>query len=155
MAMAAKSFFGRFVNAYQDWRFGSIDLSAKLGARGEQAAARFLRRNGLTIIAHGESDRAGEVDLIATDRRRTSIIFVEVKTLASTKPGHPADRVDENKQARITRAGLRYLHRNKLLGCVCRFDVVAVWWPSDSDQPTRIEHYPGAFEATNVNGFYS
>ena len=153
--MVAKSLFDRFSNAYHDWRYGPIDLSAKLGARGEQAAARFLRRKGLTIISHGETDQAGEVDLIATDRRRSSIIFVEVKTLASTKPGHPADRVDENKQARITRAGLRYLHRNKLLGCICRFDVVAVWWPSDSNEPTRIEHYPGAFEATNVTGFYS
>ena len=153
--MAAKSFVHRCVVAFQGWRYGSIDPSAKLGVRGEQAAARFLRRKGLTIIAHGESDRAGELDLIATNRNRTSIIFVEVKTLASTKPGHPADRVDENKQARITRAGLRYLHRNKLLGCTCRFDVVAVWWPQDSDEPTRFEHYQGAFEATGVEGFYS
>jgi putative endonuclease len=153
--MAKESLLARCLAAYQDWRFGTIDLQAKLGVRGEQAAARFLRRKGLTIISHGESDRAGEVDLIATDRRRSEIIFVEVKTLASTKPGHPADRVDQNKQARITRAGLRYLHRNKLLGCVCRFDVVAVWWPSDCAAPTRIEHYPGAFEATDVNGFFS
>lgn len=145
----------RFRDRYQDWRYGGIDTKARLGTRGEQAAARFLRGRGYTILAQSESDRAGEIDLIATDRGRRQIIFVEVKTLASTKPGHPADRVDENKQARITRAALRYLQRCKLLNCPCRFDVVAVWWPEDHVMPARIEHYPGAFEACGVEGFYS
>jgi putative endonuclease len=145
----------RFVDAYLDWRYGTIDLSAKLGTRGEQAAARFLRRHGLTVFAQSESDRAGEIDLIATTRRRDIIIFVEVKTLASRKPGHPADRVDEAKQARVTRAALRYLQRNRLMGCKSRFDVVAVWWPNGSPSPTKIEHYAHAFEATGVTGFYS
>jgi putative endonuclease len=141
--------------AYLDWLYGTIDSGATLGTRGEQAAARFLRMHGYTVVAHSESDRGGEIDLIITDRRRSYLAFVEVKTLASLKPGHPADRVDENKQARVTRAALRYLHRNKLLECKCRFDVVAVWWPADSVQPTRIEHYPDAFEATGTDSFYS
>ena len=85
-----------------------------------------LRQKGLTVIAHSESDRGGEIDLIAVNRKTKTMIFVEVKTLASTKPGHPADRVDENKQAKVTRAALRYLHRKKMLGIRSRFDVVAV-----------------------------
>jgi len=114
-----------------------------------------LRQAGYTIIAESEADFGGEIDLIATNRKRSLVVFVEVKTLASTKPGHPAERVDENKQARITKAALRYLQRKKLLLCPVRFDVVAVWWPSGYDSPTKIEHYPGAFEATGVDGFYS
>jgi putative endonuclease len=145
----------RFRAAYHDWRYGIIDHSAPLGTRGEQAAARHLRMSGYTIVAHSESDRGGEIDLIITDRRRTLLAFVEVKTLASLKPGHPAERVDENKQTRVTRAALRYLHRHKLLNCRCRFDVVAVWWPTDQPQPTRIEHYPAAFEATGTDSFFS
>ena len=153
--MILSSLFDRFLVRLQNWRFGSIDGTAKLGTRGEQAAARLLRQRGYSILAHSESDRGGEIDLIATDRQRETIIFIEVKTLASTKPGHPAERVDENKQARITRAALRYLQRNKLLRCKCRFDVVAVWWPFACELPTKIEHYPGAFEATGVDGFFS
>ncbi len=107
------------------------------------------------IVAQSESDRAGEIDLIVTNRQRDTIIFVEVKTFASTKPGHPAERVDEKKQTRITRAALRYLKRNKLLNWKCRFDVVAIWWPEEFELPTKIEHYAGAFEATGVDGFYS
>lgn len=150
-----KSLLDRLWRSYIDWRFGRIDSGARLGTRGEQAAARLLRQTGYTILAESESDFGGEIDLIATNRNRSMMIFIEVKTLASTKPGHPAERVDDNKQARITKAALRYLQRKKLLGCPVRFDVVAVWWPSGHDSPTKIEHYPGAFEATGVDGFYS
>lgn len=140
---------------YQDWRYGEIDLQAKIGVRGEQAAARMLRKKGLVVVAHSESDRGGEIDLIAIDRRKQVIVFVEVKTLATTKPGHPADRVDEAKQARITRAALRYLKRQRMLNVRSRFDVVAVWWAGNTPQPQRIEHYESAFDASGVNGFYS
>ena len=132
---------------YCDWRYGTFDPAAKVGKRGEQVAARHLRLKGLKIIAESESDRGGEIDLIALDTRRRLVIFVEVKTLATRLPGHPADRVDENKQARIARAAMRYLKRKKLLGTACRFDVVAVWWPTDEPLPTMIEHYESAFES--------
>lgn len=138
---------GRIRDHYVDWRYGAIDASAALGKRGEQAAARLLRRKGLTVVAESESDKAGEIDLIAIDGRRKLIVFVEVKTLATRLPGHPAERVDEAKQRRLTRAALRYLKRKKLLGTPSRFDVIAVWWPNDMEQPERIEHYEAAFEA--------
>ena len=141
------NFLSQLRDRYCDWRFGTIDPDATVGKRGEQAAARLLRRKGLVVVAESESDRAGEVDIIAIDERRKTIIFVEVKTLATTKPGHPADRVDEAKQRRITRAALRYLKRKKLLGIDARFDVVAVWWPKDLAEPHRIEHYESAFDA--------
>ena len=136
-----------------DWRYGTIDPDAKIGKRGEQAAARLLRQKGLLVVSESESDRGGEIDLIAIDRRRRTIIFVEVKTLATIKPGHPAERVDDAKQGRVTRAALRYLKRNKLLGCRCRFDVVAVWWHGETEQPQRIEHYEAAFESTESGLF--
>ena len=65
---------------YVDWRYGAIDAEASVGKRGEQAAARLLRRKGLVVVAESESDRGGEIDLIAVDRRHKTIIFVEVKT---------------------------------------------------------------------------
>ncbi len=145
----------RLREQWDSWRFGAIDSSAPVGKRGEQLAARFLRQAGYTIVAQGESDFAGELDLIVTDASRSQIIFVEVKTFASLKPGHPAERVDEEKQRRVTKAALRYLKRHQLLECRCRFDVIAIWSPDGSTEATRIEHYPAAFEATGVNGFFS
>lgn len=132
---------------YRGWRYGRIDPDAPIGRQGEQVAARLLREKGLVIVAESESDRAGEIDLIAADKKTRSLVFVEVKTLQTSRPGHPADRVDENKQGRITRAALRFLRRRKLLGTPCRFDVIAVWWPKGNAEPTKIEHYEHAFEA--------
>ena len=152
----------RVVHWLDQMRFGSIDLSAPIGQRGEQAAAIYLRRKGLRIIAVNESDHAGEIDLIAIDRKTRSIIFIEVKTLRRQPPAsvvgdpsstgsnqdHPADRVDGHKQRRITQAALRFLKRRGLLGHACRFDVVAVWWPDDSAGPAHVQHIENAFEAT-------
>ncbi len=141
------SLLSRIHDRYVDLRYGSIDPTASVGKRGEQSAARLLRRKGLVVVAESESDRGGEIDLIAIDPRNKTIIFVEVKTHSTTKPGHPAERVDSEKQGRVTRAALRYLKRKKLLGTPVRFDVIAVWWPVECQQPTRIEHYEAAFEA--------
>ncbi len=38
---------------FESWRFGAVDPHASLGKRGEQFAARFLRRAGYKILAHG------------------------------------------------------------------------------------------------------
>lgn len=108
-------------------------------------AARELRRKGYRIIASSERGPTGEIDLIVLDDK--TLVFVEVKTLASQKPGHPADRVDLAKQRRITRAAIIFLKQNRLLEHRARFDVVAVWWPKSSPQPTKIQHYINAFDA--------
>jgi len=122
------------------------------GQRGEDAAARYLRKLGYIILARGHRDSIGEIDLIAVDGRR--VVFIEVKTRTSHDAGHPADAVDEAKQRRLTRLALAYLKRHDLLECSARFDVVAVTWPADSGRPT-IEHFQNAFEAVGFEGMYS
>ena len=122
-----------------------------LGRRGEDAAARYLRRLGYTIVARGHRDHIGELDLVAVDGR--TLVFIEVKTRTTHDAGHPADAVDEAKQQRLTRLALSYMKRHDLLECPARFDVVAVTWP-DRGRPT-IEHIKNAFEATGFPGFFS
>lgn len=151
------SFWGTYRDTYQNWRYGAIDPAAKLGKRGEQAAAIFLRKAGYVILAEGESDKRGELDLIAVDfsGKQRTIVFVEVKTQASRLPGNPADRVDEDKQRRITQAALRYLKRNHLLEHKARFDVIAIWWQDqDLPFPNDIKHYKNAFEAVGDGQFF-
>lgn len=158
-----RAHIGAWASRYDAWRFGEVDLTAKTGVKGEQYAARYLRKSGLRVVAAGESDFAGELDLVAIDRPRRFlvlrdspvIVFVEVKTLATGKPGHPADMVDDEKQRRLTRAAMRFLKRNRLLGATCRFDVIAIWWPPQLDRPERIEHYRSAFEATGLDSFFT
>lgn len=118
----------------------------KLGERGEDVAARFLQRKGYTIVARGERDVLGELDVVAVDNR--TIVFVEVKTRQSHVRGHPLDAITDEKQRRLTRLALGYMRRNDLLGsCSARFDVVAVTWPSGSRKPSEITHIANAFDA--------
>ena len=123
-----------------------------LGQRGEDAAARFLQREGYKILARGRRLATGELDLVALDGR--TIVFVEVKTRTSADAGHPADAVDAVKQRKLTRLAVTFMKRHGLLEYPARFDVVAITWPSDGSRP-RIEHFKNAFEAVGENEFYS
>src|SRR5205823_14314550 len=122
-----------------------------LGRRGEDAAARYVKRLGYVIVARGHRDNIGEIDLVAIDGR--TIVFIEVKTRTSHDAGHPADAVDDAKQRRLTRLALSYMKRHDLLECSARFDVVAVTWPARG-KPI-IEHFKSAFEATGFDGLFS
>jgi len=137
------------------WLTGRVDrLGTRLfGDRGERAAARHLKRQGMRIIARQHRSRLGEIDLIAFDAGR--VVFVEVKTRKSDAAGRPEEAVTAAKQRQLTRLALEYLKRRRWLGKKsARFDVVAITWPHGSRRP-EIAHFRDAFEATGVNGMFS
>jgi putative endonuclease len=111
-----------------------------------------LRRKGYKIVARGERNRLGELDLVAVDGR--TVVFVEVRTRSSQDHGSPADTITPDKQRRVTRAAVAYLKQHGLLGYACRFDVVAITWPSRNAAP-QIEHLVSAFDATGFRGMFS
>jgi putative endonuclease len=126
--------------------FGRQD---RLGARGERAAARFLKGLGYRIVARGVRSRMGELDLVAVDGR--TVVFVEVKTRAGTDAGQPLDAVTPEKQRRVTQAALAFLKYRGLLEHRSRFDVVSIVWPADARAP-QIEHIVNAFDAVGPRG---
>ncbi|EAQ77531.1 YraN family protein [Blastopirellula marina] len=123
-----------------------------LGARGEAAAARFLRQLGYVIIARSDRSKLGEIDIIAVDGR--TVVFVEVKTRSSSDAAHPSEAVDTHKQAKLTRLAISYLRRHNLLECKARFDVIAITWPAAAQTPT-IEHFLNAFEPAGQYQMFS
>lgn len=123
-----------------------------LGQRGEDAAARFLRRLGYRIVDRGRRSKRGELDLVAVDRE--TIVFVEVKTRTTAEAGDPSEAVNADKQRRLTRLALGWLKQHGLMEQPARFDVVAITWPAGRRRPL-IEHYPNAFEARGRWGFFS
>jgi putative endonuclease len=123
-----------------------------LGRRGEDAAARFLKRLGYKILARGSRLPTGELDLVALDGR--TIVFVEVKTRTSADVGHPAEAVDSVKQRKLTRLAVTFLKRHNLLEYPARFDVVAITWPDNRARPV-IEHFKSAFDAVGQGELYS
>jgi putative endonuclease len=97
----------------------------RLGAEGERAAEKYLRRQRYTILQRNYRCRAGEVDLIALDGY--VVVFIEVKTRTQPGFGTPLEAVDLRKQRQIQRAAQYYLAQNRLQDRDARFDVVGVW----------------------------
>ena len=115
-----------------------------LGAAGEKAAAKYLRRRGYRIVARNYRCRGGEIDLIALDA--DTIVFVEVKTRREDLAADPEVNVAYHKQKRITRAARYYLMEKGAQDRPGRFDVVAVVWP-EAGKPS-VEHFIDAFGPT-------
>src|SRR5882724_4994082 len=134
------------------WLSARLARKKSLGQRGEDAAARYLKRQRFRIIERGHDSPLGEIDIIAIDER--TVVFVEVKTRTSGDAGHPTEAIDATKQRRMTQAALAYLKAKRLLQNAARFDVVAVNWPADQREPT-IEHYKNAFAPTGSGQFFS
>jgi putative endonuclease len=130
------------------WRFPKKSL----GDRGEDAAAKFLKRKGFHILARSLDSPLGELDIVAVDDR--TVVFVEVKTRTSDDAGRPSEAIDQRKEQRMTQAALAYLKSNRLLSYSARFDVVAITWPDGARQPT-IEHYQNAFSPVGAGQFFS
>src|SRR5262245_6797714 len=114
-----------------------------LGRAGEAAAARFLERRGLVIVARNLRSRLGEVDLLA--RAGSTLVFVEVKTRRGSPGDPPQAAVDARKRARLGRLALGYLAARRLGEPSCRFDVVAVAM-DESGRVAGVRHLRHAFD---------
>ena len=108
------------------------------GSAAESAAADFLARQGLAIVARNYRTRMGEIDLVARDGE--VLVFVEVRMRSSDRYGGGAESIGAHKQARIVAAARQYLSRLRREP-PCRFDVVTL----DSGHP---EWMRAAFEVS-------
>ncbi|MFQ5465099.1 MAG: YraN family protein [Thermodesulfobacteriota bacterium] len=94
------------------------------GDRGEEIAARLLKKRGYRILERNYRCRYGEIDLVARDGR--TIAFVEVKARRNTDFGAPADAVGNKKRLNMARASSNYLVERGLADHPARFDVVSI-----------------------------
>jgi putative endonuclease len=118
--------------------------SKSLGDWGEDFAACYLQKQGLTILDRNYRISAGEVDLIA--KHKQTYVFVEIKTRRSAYFGLPAESVTAKKQARIIKATVHYLHKHKLSEQSIRFDVLSILRKVAGN--ADIEWIVDAFDAT-------
>lgn len=115
-----------------------------LGAFGEDAACRYLRRHGYTIIGRNFSCRFGEIDIIA--RRGKYLAFVEVKMRKNAEHGAAMEFVTPAKQRRVILAAQHWLTQNKTT-LQPRFDVVEVYAPEGlQTRKPEIYHIEDAFQ---------
>lgn len=96
-----------------------------MGRKGEEIAAKYLRRLGFKVLYRNyRAPHGGEVDLVCRDR--DTLVFVEVKTRRSEMYGSPAEAVNSAKEQLIARGACAWL---RLLGrpdIYYRFDIAEV-----------------------------
>lgn len=111
----------------------------KLGKKGEQVAAEFLKNNGYTVLKMNWHFGHLEVDVIAENNE--FVVFCEVKTRSSTVMGNPETFVTAQKQRNLIQAAVRYMQMSGKQKEV-RFDVISVVL---SGETQKITHLQSAF----------
>lgn len=115
--------------------------SHRLGSEGEALAAAHLEQDGWRVVARNYRFGHREIDLIA--RRGRVVAFVEVKTRARLRWGHPLLAIDTRKRAEIERVARVWLDRHGRRGDEFRFDAIAVY---RTDEGTLcVEHLEDAW----------
>lgn len=99
----------------------------KLGAEGEKAAARFLKKAGYRILARNYTCPLGEIDIIA--HGDGAIVFVEVKTRADDAAANPEANITPAKQRQVSRVARFWLRAHGEPDCPWRFDALSVILP--------------------------
>ncbi|GIX31110.1 MAG: UPF0102 protein [Porticoccaceae bacterium] len=116
---------------------------AAAGAAAERQAVRFLKRQGLAVLATNYRCRLGEIDIIARDGE--TLVFVEVRLRRHGAFGGAAASVDPRKQRRLAAAAAHYLqHAFGAFPPPCRFDVLA-WDGACADRSPALQWLKDAF----------
>lgn len=115
-----------------------------VGKQGEDIAARFLARKGYKIIGRNIKTFVGEVDIAA--RKKSFIVFAEVKTRKNESFGPPYLSITEKKKRKLVQCALCYLKMKDMLNMPWRVDVVSIELDEFSGFVKKIEHFENAIE---------
>jgi putative endonuclease len=110
----------------------------KTGNKGEELAAHFLAGKGYEIVARNYRYKHAEIDLIV--KKENWLVFVEVKTRASSAFGEPEVFVTDKKAATVMKAAEQFMIDHDWHGNI-RFDIVAIKTGTDHE----VEHFEDAF----------
>ncbi len=81
------------------------------GELGERVAARWLERQGYTVLARRWRSGHRDIDVIA--ERDGIVAFVEVKTRAALEFGDPVEAVHAQKQRSLVRSAREWMARHE------------------------------------------
>ncbi len=118
----------------------------RTGQRGEEDAYFYLRRRGYTIIARNFRcpNHRGELDLVGWEGDVLCFIEVKTRTTHAIKPAEAA--VDRYKQRELSLVARDFL-RQMPPSCQWRFDVLAIYYEHEHNQPS-FELFQNAFSVS-------
>jgi len=98
-----------------------------LGTRGEAYAAKYLKKQGYSLIVRNRREGKGEIDLIVIDGE--FLVFVEVRTRAAEDFMTPEASIRSDKRQMLRQTVRRLIRRHQTAGLRPRMDVIAIIWP--------------------------
>lgn len=113
--------------------------SRALGAQGEKLAARYLERLGLEIVQRNWRCSHGELDLVAFDREKDTLVFVEVKTRSGLGFGAPLEAITYAKARRLYQLARLWLAANDCRASRIRIDAVGVLFGESGVQISHVK----------------
>ena len=114
-------------------------FNRQTGERAENLAVKELEKKGYTILERNFSNKFGEIDIIAQDKK--TLVFVEVKAKTGTEYGLPEEMIGRGKLQRIRNMATVYLNGKSL---PCRIDVVAIVL-GENNEIVRLTHYENVY----------
>ncbi len=112
------------------------------GKWGEETACKFLTEKNYEIIERNFMCKQGEIDIIAYDKNKKELVFVEVKTRKNYNYGCPVDSVNKLKQKHIYWAAKFYIYLHNIKNTYIRFDVIEIYL---SKKLNKINHIKQIF----------
>lgn len=113
-----------------------------IGKAGENAACKYLKRQGYKILVRNYVCPSGEIDVIC-HHEDSIIVFVEVKALSDDAEADPEGNITSAKRRKIERVARTWLAAHNHPECAYRFDAVGVVL-SPKGKP-KIRHIVEAF----------
>ena len=111
------------------------------GAEAENLAAKFLKKAKFKILEMNLTNKLGEIDILARDRRKGDIVVVEVKAKSTQEFGEGFEMVNFYKRRKLILLAKSLQIRYPK--ATIRIDVVSVDMASD---PPEILHFENAVE---------
>ena len=104
----------------------AFPMHLRIGLRGEQFAARYLRDRKYVLYGSNFATKLGETDIVAFDPKSKTLCFVEVKTRSPGGLLPPAEAVDLEKQKRLVNNAAAYVKYTEIPYESIRFDIAEV-----------------------------
>jgi putative endonuclease len=102
---------------------------AELGKRGEAQAVKRLKAMGYKVLQTNYRARRSEIDVVA--EKGKTLVFIEVRTKASTAFGRPEESISSPKRTHLVAAAQEYLQEHRAFDRDWRIDLVAVEYGPD------------------------
>ena len=87
-----------------------MNNSKEIGTIGEKMSIEYLIKNNYSIIEKNYNCNFGEIDIIAFDKNKKELCFIEVKTRTNKNYGSGINSIDITKEKHIYKTAEYYLY---------------------------------------------